>query len=90
MTTSTGELYKLYLQYPRISTDTRKIMPGSLFFALKGDKFNANIFAAQALSSGAAYAIIDEPEYRLDEKYILVENVLAALTGYCPASPAPI
>jgi UDP-N-acetylmuramoyl-tripeptide--D-alanyl-D-alanine ligase len=58
MTTTEG-LYKYYLQYPVISTDTRKITPGCLFFALKGDKFDANTFAAQAIAEGAAYAIID-------------------------------
>jgi UDP-N-acetylmuramoyl-tripeptide--D-alanyl-D-alanine ligase len=73
------EIYQLYLQHPVISTDTRKIAPGSLFFALKGDKFDANTFAAQALEAGAAYAIIDNAEYRLNDKTILVDDVLATL-----------
>ena len=72
-------LYKLFLQHPLISTDTRKISPGSLFFALKGDKFDANTFAEQAIKTGASYSIIDDPAYRLNEKYILVDNVLTAL-----------
>jgi UDP-N-acetylmuramoyl-tripeptide--D-alanyl-D-alanine ligase len=76
---TTSDLYKLFLQHPIISTDTRKIAAGSLFFALKGDKFDANTFAKQALEAGAAYAIIDNPAYRLNEKYILVDDVLTAL-----------
>lgn len=77
--TTTQQLYQHYLQHPVISTDTRKIAPGSLFFALKGDKFDANTFAQQAIDAGAAYAIIDNPEYRLGEKYLLVDDVLTAL-----------
>ena len=50
---TTEEIYQLYLQHPVISTDTRKIAPGSLFFALKGEKFDANTFAQQALEAGA-------------------------------------
>lgn len=76
---TTEDIYQLYLQHPVISTDTRKIAPGSLFFALKGDKFDANTFATQALETGAAYAIIDNPAYAIGEKYILVEDGLAAL-----------
>jgi UDP-N-acetylmuramoyl-tripeptide--D-alanyl-D-alanine ligase len=77
--TTTEDIYKLFQQYPLISTDTRKIFRGSLFFALKGEKFDANTFAKQAIQAGAAYAIIDNPAYRLDEKYILVDDVLTAL-----------
>ncbi|MFI5136763.1 MAG: UDP-N-acetylmuramoyl-tripeptide--D-alanyl-D-alanine ligase [Sphingobacteriales bacterium] len=77
--TSREHLYKLFLQYPLIVTDTRKIVPGSLFFALKGEKFDANTFAANALELGAAYAIIDNPAYQLNEKYIVVDDVLTSL-----------
>lgn len=76
---TTSQLYDIYLQHPLISTDTRKIAAGSLFFALKGEKFDANTFAQQAIEAGAAYAIIDNPAYQLGEKYILVEDVLTAL-----------
>jgi UDP-N-acetylmuramoyl-tripeptide--D-alanyl-D-alanine ligase len=76
---TTEDIYQLYLQHPVISTDTRKIAPGSLFFALKGDKFDANTFAQKAIEAGAAYAIVDNPEYALGEKYILVEDGLTAL-----------
>lgn len=73
------QLYDLYLQHPVISTDTRKIAQGSLFFALKGDKFDANTFAAQALEAGAAYAVIDDAQYHLSDKTILVDDVLSTL-----------
>lgn len=75
----TTELYKIYQKHPSISTDTRKIAPGSIFFALKGDKFDANTFAKQAIAAGAAYAVIDDPAYSLGEQYILVDDVLNTL-----------
>lgn len=73
------EIYKVYLKKPKISTDTRKIEPDSIFFALKGDNFNGNSFADQAIDAGAAYVVIDEPEYKKGERYILVDNVLSTL-----------
>lgn len=79
MKTTTEQLYKLFIQHPVISTDTRKIAPGGLFFALKGDKFDANTFALQAVNAGAAYAVIDNPEYATGEKFLLVDDVLTAL-----------
>ncbi len=76
---TTQQLYDIYLNHPVISTDTRSIAPGSLFFALKGDRFDANTFAAQAIGAGAAYAIIDNPEYQSGDQCILVDDVLLAL-----------
>jgi len=76
---TTDKLYQIFLQHPVISTDTRKIAAGSIFFALKGDKFDANTFAEQAIAAGAAYAVIDNPTYKLGEKYILVDDVLTTL-----------
>ncbi|HTH83034.1 MAG TPA: UDP-N-acetylmuramoyl-tripeptide--D-alanyl-D-alanine ligase [Mucilaginibacter sp.] len=76
---TTQQLYQLYLQHPVINTDTRKIAPGSLFFALKGEKFDANTFVQQAIEAGAAYAIVDNPAYQLNDKCILVDDVLLAL-----------
>ncbi|MFT4092983.1 MAG: UDP-N-acetylmuramoyl-tripeptide--D-alanyl-D-alanine ligase [Niabella sp.] len=73
------ELYKIYLQYPSIQTDTRKLKTGDLFFALKGPNFNGNIFAKQALDEGAGYAVIDEREFEIPGKTILVADVLTAL-----------
>lgn len=76
---SIEQIYRLFKNASGISTDTRNITPNSLFFALKGDKFDANEFAHQALEKGAAYAIIDEPQYATNERCILVSNVLYTL-----------
>lgn len=72
-------LYQHFLNYPTICTDTRSITKDCLFFALKGEKFDANSFAAQALNLGAAYVIIDNPQYSIDQRSILVPDVLTAL-----------
>jgi len=77
--TSIDSLYQHYLKHPGISTDTRTISPGCLFFALKGENFDANQFAEKAINDGAAYVIIDNPDYQLDERYLLVPDVLTAL-----------
>lgn len=62
-----------------VSTDTRNLVQGCIFFALKGANFNGNKFALQALQQGAALAVIDEKEYAIDERFILVDNTLTAL-----------
>ncbi|MBO9619284.1 MAG: UDP-N-acetylmuramoyl-tripeptide--D-alanyl-D-alanine ligase [Niabella sp.] len=72
-------LYQVYLQYPNVQTDTRKIKEGELFFALKGPNFNGNSFAQQAIDAGAAKVIIDEAAYEIPGKTILVADVLTAL-----------
>ncbi len=71
----------LFRQHSGISTDTRKLKKGNLFFALSGEKFNGNRFAAEALEKGAAAVIVDDPEFvqENDSRYILVENTLNAL-----------
>lgn len=76
---TTEEIHQLYLQHPVISTDTRNIAPGSLFFALKGEKFDANTFAEKAIEAGATYAVIDNPEFAKGDKFLLVDDVLTAL-----------
>lgn len=73
------ELYHIYRQYPSVQTDTRKLQAGDIFFALKGDNFNGNAFAKQAVDNGAAFAIVDESQYEIPGKTILVENVLTTL-----------
>ena len=72
-------LHTLFRTHPQISTDTRKITPNSLFFALKGPQFNGNSFAEKALKLGANYAFVDEKEFAKDPKIILVDNVLNTL-----------
>lgn len=73
------ELYKIYRQYLSVQTDTRKLKTGDIFFALKGGNFNGNAFAKQAIEAGAAYAVIDEKEFEIAGKTVLVDDVLTAL-----------
>lgn len=72
-------LYNLFLSRPVVSTDSRSIPKGGLFFALKGDRFDGNLFAGAALESGAAYSIIDNPAYVTSDRCILVDDVLLTL-----------
>jgi UDP-N-acetylmuramoyl-tripeptide--D-alanyl-D-alanine ligase len=76
---SIEELYQIFIQYPSIQIDTRKLKKGDLYFALKGPNFNGNNFARQAIDAGAAYAIIDEPDFAIGEKTILMDEVLTTL-----------
>ncbi len=76
---TTEELYHIYLKHPSVQTDTRKLKPGDIFFALKGEHFNGNAFAKQALHEGAMYAVIDEKKFEIAGKTILVDDVLEAL-----------
>jgi UDP-N-acetylmuramoyl-tripeptide--D-alanyl-D-alanine ligase len=73
------EIYSLYRDFPHISTDSRAIIPGSLFIALKGDHFDGNRFAADALQKGAAYAVIDNPAFKDGDRYIVVPDTLGML-----------
>jgi UDP-N-acetylmuramoyl-tripeptide--D-alanyl-D-alanine ligase len=78
---NTKLLYQHFLKSSGVSTDTRKIDSGNLFFALKGPNFNANTFAAQALEIGAALVVVDEADVipNNDPRYFLVDDVLTAL-----------
>ncbi|MFY0715057.1 UDP-N-acetylmuramoyl-tripeptide--D-alanyl-D-alanine ligase [Seonamhaeicola sp. NFXS20] len=76
---NTEELHKLFLKCNKVSTDTRKIETNDIFFALKGENFNGNIYAKQALEKGAKYAIVDEKEFVNTPNIFLVDNVLGAL-----------
>ena len=80
METSISDLYDLYRAQPRISTDTRHIEPGSIFFALRGATFDGNRFAAEALEKGAAAAVADDPAAAAaDSRILLVGDTLRAL-----------
>ena len=78
------EIYKLYQQHPCITTDSRDCPKDSIFLALKGETFNGNLFALQALEKGCAYAIVDEAGIldnlenleHLEKKIILVDDCL--------------
>ena len=72
-------LYKIFLNHPVITTDSRNIPTNSIFFALKGETFNGNTFAGQALAKGATFAVIDEPEFASNDYFIVVDNVLLCL-----------
>ena len=73
------ELYELFIHNPKVTTDSRNCPRGSIFFALKGDKFDGNQYAEKALASGCIYAVIDNPDYFIGERTILVDNVLTTL-----------
>jgi len=75
----TAELYNLFLQYPVITTDSRVCRKDSIFFALKGERFNGNLFAEKALEAGCAYAVVDEEPERENDRIIQVEDVLYSL-----------
>ncbi len=81
---TTEELYHIFIKHPSAQTDTRKLKPGDIFFALKGEHFNGNAFAGQAIDQGAVYAVIDETVpmdigIEIPGKTILVNDVLEAL-----------
>ena len=72
-------LYSLFTQYPTVCTDSRHVLPDSIFFALRGGNFNANAFARSALEQGCRYAVVDEAQYATDDRFILVDDVLKTL-----------
>ena len=77
---SISELHKLFLQSTGVSTDSRNIWEGCIYLSLKGEHYNGNDFATQALKEGAAYSVIDEKDLvTLDERLIKVENGLVTL-----------
>ena len=61
------DLYDLFIHNPQITTDSRNCPKGSIFFALKGDKFDGNQYAGKALASGCVYAVIDNPDYYIGD-----------------------
>lgn len=79
MVISIPDLYDRYRECAGVSTDTRKITEGCLYVALKGDKFDGNLFASDALAKGARYAIVDNPDLAADSRFLLVEDGLTAL-----------
>ncbi len=73
------QLYQTYLACRSVTTDSRQVTPQSIFFALKGGRFDGHAFAEQALVRGASYVVIDDTQYKKDERYVLVDDVLVAL-----------
>ena len=74
-----SELYKIFIAHPNITTDTRNIKENSIFIALKGARFNGNQYAEKAIKIGCKYAIIDDKDYQINSKYILVKDSLECL-----------
>ncbi|MCU0370400.1 MAG: UDP-N-acetylmuramoyl-tripeptide--D-alanyl-D-alanine ligase [Bacteroidales bacterium] len=77
--TSVEEIYDLFVTYPRITTDSRNVPPDSIFFAIKGDLYDGNSFAAEALEKGAIHAIVSDPAAVAGNRYSLVPDTLLAL-----------
>lgn len=77
--TSLNRLYQKFCESSGFTTDTRNISQGNIFFALKGENFNGNLFAKQALEMGCSYVVVDEKQNDENEAYLLVENVLESL-----------
>ena len=73
------KLYEIFKQNPVICHDTRKIIPGSIYWAIKGERFDGNSFVNQAFESGATWAVIDNPDYKINDHCILVEDSLQTL-----------
>lgn len=73
------ELYPIFRKHPSVSTDTRKVTESCLFFALKGENFDANTFAEQAIALGAAFAIVDKQDLPKHPQFIFVDDVLKTL-----------
>ena len=78
---STEDLYKLFKQYPEVTTDSRTCPEGSMFFALKGENFDGNLYAMQAIEKGCAIAVVDRADIipEGNKRFVLVEDVLTAL-----------
>lgn len=77
--TGLEQLYEWYLRCTAVVTDTRKLQPGAMFFALRGERFDGNAFAAQALQAGCACAVVDNPAVATDSRCLLVADVLKAM-----------
>ncbi|MGI9530236.1 UDP-N-acetylmuramoyl-tripeptide--D-alanyl-D-alanine ligase [Lutimonas sp.] len=73
------EIYELYKKSYKVVKDTRDDVKDAIYFSLKGESFNGNKYAMQAIDNGANYAVIDEEAYQIDERFILVEDVLICL-----------
>ncbi|ATA89231.1 UDP-N-acetylmuramoyl-tripeptide--D-alanyl-D-alanine ligase [Capnocytophaga stomatis] len=73
------DLYRKFLASSGVCTDSRNVANNCIYFALRGDSFDGNLFAEEALEKGALFAVVDNPNIKLSEKTILVENVLATL-----------
>ncbi len=74
-----SQLYEIFRQNPIVTTDSRRCSRGSMFFALRGDNFDGNQYAAKALAEGCSFSVVDDAKVVEDKRFILVDNVLEAL-----------
>ena len=74
-----SNIHSKFLETSGTCTDTRNILNNSMFFALKGGNFNGNKYALKAIEDGCKYALVDEAKYAIDDRFILVEDVLKSL-----------
>ena len=72
-------LYQIFLKSKKVTTDSRNVENDALFFALKGENFDGNVYAKNALENGCSFAIVDNPDYVQGDNYILVDDVLETL-----------
>ena len=79
MFSSLTDIYNIFLDHPNLVTDSRSISPSCIFLALKGERFNGNHFAADALEKGASLVVVDEPQYKVNTQCLLVEDCLKTL-----------
>jgi UDP-N-acetylmuramoyl-tripeptide--D-alanyl-D-alanine ligase len=79
MQSTADKIYQLYKKHPRITVDSRNVEAGCIFFALKGENFNGNHFATEALKKGAAYCVIDESPLNGDPRFLQVDDTLQTL-----------
>jgi UDP-N-acetylmuramoyl-tripeptide--D-alanyl-D-alanine ligase len=77
--TELDDLYRMFLQHPVVCTDSRSVPAGSIFFALRGENFNGNLYAKRAINAGAAYAVVDDPSLNGKNRFLLVADVLTTL-----------
>ena len=80
-------LHKIFSESNGICTDTRKLVKGKMFFALRGDSFNGNQYAHEAIARGCSYAIIDDPKLNLNDQIIKVGDVLLTLQNLAQYHP---
>lgn len=74
-----SQIYDLFLEKKIVFTDSRQVVPQGIFFALKGPSFNGNQYALASLDAGAAFAVVDEAAVAVDDRFILVDDVLKTL-----------
>ncbi|MEO1713953.1 MAG: Mur ligase domain-containing protein, partial [Bacteroidota bacterium] len=72
-------IYRAFLESSGICTDTRKLLPGSLFVALAGENFDGNDYAEKALELGAAYALVSRPAFEGRDRCLVVDDTLKVL-----------